>query len=106
MFSPFLLRFAVYNLRFHLVCENSPDLYAGHSHESCTKNALFCNLKKSFSVTFFVFLYIAYERLSTADACIQFEQFSLSKVHNLLKIAQYSLTVPGFDAIVCFVRKT
>ena len=96
----------IYNVPFHLVCENSPHLCVGHSHETCTKNLSFLNLKKSFSVTFLVFLYSANERLCAANACIQFEQFSLSKVHNLLKIAQYSLTVPGFDAIVCFVRKT
>ena len=63
-------------------------------------------MKKSFSVTFFVFLYNANERLCIADVCIQFEQFFLSEMHNLLKIAQYSLTLPGIDAIVCFVRKT
>ena len=63
-------------------------------------------MKKSFSVTFFVFLYNANERLCMVDVCIQFEQFFLSEMHNLLKIAQYSLTLPGIDAIVCFVRKT
>ncbi|WP_273433318.1 hypothetical protein, partial [Clostridium sp. AF02-29] len=75
-------------------------------HEICTKKLSFLFLKKSFSVTFLVFPRSVNERLCAADACIQFEQFFLSKVHNLLKIAQYSLTLPGIDAIVSFVRKT
>lgn len=83
-----------------------PDLMFIWSHKTCTKNQPFFRLKKFFSVTFFVFLYIAHTCPRRTVACVQFEHFLLLKLHKLLKNAQVSLTFPENDAILCFVRKT